>query len=53
MTFILLTTYAQQAVLPTFQELLPQQTIYLAGMTKFVCTGLRIAYLVFRFFAKK
>ncbi|EHU9655825.1 PLP-dependent aminotransferase family protein [Enterococcus faecalis] len=42
-----LTTYAQQAVLPTFQELLPQQTIYLAGMTKFVCTGLRIAYLVF------
>ncbi|MGH2155994.1 PLP-dependent aminotransferase family protein, partial [Enterococcus faecalis] len=35
------------ALFPTFPGLLPKQTIYLAGMTKFVCTGLGIAYLVF------
>jgi DNA-binding transcriptional MocR family regulator len=42
-----LTTYHQKEILPPFQALLPEQTIYLAGMTKFLCSGLRVAYLVF------
>lgn len=42
-----LTTHFQQQVLPPFQQLLPDQTIYLSGMTKFICSGLRVAYLVF------
>lgn len=31
---------------PIFQKL-PEQTVYLCGMTKFICSGLRVAYLVF------
>lgn len=42
-----LTTYSQNKVLPSFQSLLPNQTLYIAGMTKFLCSGLRVAYLVF------
>lgn len=42
-----LTTYQQKKVISSFQTRLPQQVIYLAGMTKFICSGLRIAYLVF------
>lgn len=42
-----LTTYLQGTVIPPFQALLPEQTIYLAGMTKYICSGLRIAYLVY------
>lgn len=42
-----LTTYQQNKVIAPFQALLPQQVIYLSGMTKFICSGLRIAYLVF------
>lgn len=42
-----LTTYFDNEVLPPFQALLPEQTIYLAGMTKFICSGIRIAYIVF------
>ncbi|MGG5358294.1 MULTISPECIES: PLP-dependent aminotransferase family protein [unclassified Enterococcus] len=42
-----LTTYHQQKVIPPFQAFLPEQTLYLAGMTKFLCSGLRVAYLVF------
>lgn len=42
-----LTTYHQKEILPPLQALLPDQTIYLAGMTKFLCSGLRVAYLVF------
>ncbi|OQO68498.1 GntR family transcriptional regulator [Enterococcus villorum] len=42
-----LTTYFQKKVLPPFQQLLPNQTVYLSGMTKFICSGLRVAYLVF------
>lgn len=42
-----LTTYFQKKTLPPFQQLLPDQTIYLSGMTKFICSGLRVAYLVF------
>ncbi|HBA0154631.1 TPA: PLP-dependent aminotransferase family protein [Enterococcus faecium] len=41
-----LTTYYQHTIIPPFQNLLPNQTIYLAGMTKFICSGLRVAYLV-------
>ena len=41
-----LTTYYQHTIIPPFQKLLPNQTIYLAGMTKFICSGLRVAYLV-------
>ena len=42
-----LTTPFLQEKPVTFQALLPEQTIYLAGMTKFICSGLRIAYLVY------
>jgi DNA-binding transcriptional MocR family regulator len=42
-----MTTYFQDKVLPPFQQLLPKQTIYLAGMTKYISSGLRIAYLVY------
>ncbi|MFZ8765731.1 PLP-dependent aminotransferase family protein [Enterococcus asini] len=42
-----LTNYSQEEALSPFQALLPQRTLYLAGMTKFLCSGLRIAYLVF------
>ncbi|KEY62750.1 enduracididine biosynthesis enzyme MppQ, mppQ [Lactococcus cremoris] len=42
-----MTTYFQDKVLPPFQQLLPNQTIYLAGMTKYISSGLRIAYLVY------
>jgi DNA-binding transcriptional MocR family regulator len=42
-----LTAYFQTTPLPTFQALLPEQTFYLAGMTKFLCSGLHVAYLVF------
>ncbi|WP_125606680.1 aminotransferase-like domain-containing protein [Lapidilactobacillus bayanensis] len=41
-----LTNYFQPEILPPFQAILPEQTIYFAGMTKFLCSGLRIAYLV-------
>ncbi len=41
-----LTTHYQHTIIPPFQKLLPNQTIYLAGMTKFICSGLRVAYLV-------
>lgn len=41
-----LTNYYETELAPTFQSLLPEQTIYLAGMTKFLCSGLRVAYLV-------
>lgn len=42
-----LTTFFQATIIPPFQALLPEQTLYLAGMTKFICSGLRVAYLVF------
>ena len=42
-----LTTYHQKQIIPTFHSLLPDQTLYLAGMTKFICSGFRVAYLVF------
>ncbi|WP_206853439.1 PLP-dependent aminotransferase family protein [Candidatus Enterococcus mangumiae] len=42
-----MTTYNQKTLLPSFQQLLPEQTIYLAGMTKYICAGLRVAFLVF------
>lgn len=42
-----ITTYFQGTPLPPFQALIPEQTIYLAGMTKFICSGVRVAYLVF------
>lgn len=42
-----MTNYFQEEVVPPFQALLPNQTLYLAGMTKFICSGLRVAYLVF------
>lgn len=42
----LTTPFLQEKPL-TFQSMLPEQTIYLAGMTKFICSGLRIAYLVY------
>lgn len=42
-----LTTYNQKTPFPSFQQLLPEQTIYLAGMTKFICAGMRVAFLVF------
>lgn len=41
-----ITNYDQEEILSPFQALLPEQTIYFAGMTKFLCSGLRIAYLV-------
>lgn len=42
-----LTTYQQGEVIAPFQARIPKQVIYLAGMTKFICSGLRVAYLVF------
>lgn len=42
----LTTPFLSKAARP-FQALLPDQTIYLAGMTKYICSGLRIAYLVY------
>ena len=42
-----MTTYFQDKVLPPFQQLLHNQTIYLAGITKYISSGLRIAYLVY------
>lgn len=42
-----LTTYFQNKIVLPFQNLIPEQTVYLAGMTKFICSGLRVAYLVF------
>ncbi|MGX7419701.1 aminotransferase-like domain-containing protein [Carnobacterium gallinarum] len=32
---------------PPIYQSLPEQTVYLYGMTKFICSGLRVAYLVF------
>ncbi|WP_165005232.1 MULTISPECIES: PLP-dependent aminotransferase family protein [unclassified Enterococcus] len=48
-----LTIYCQDKVIPPFQKLLPEQTIYLAGLTKYICSGLRVAYLVFPETVKK
>lgn len=42
-----LTNFAITDQLPTFQSLLPRQTIYLASMAKFISSGLRVAYLVY------
>lgn len=42
-----LTNFATTNPLPTFQSLLPNQTIYLASMAKFISSGLRVAYLVY------
>lgn len=42
-----LTTYQENNVTSPFQAHLTQKVIYLAGMTKFICSGLRVAYLVF------
>ncbi|EPI02072.1 transcriptional regulator, GntR family [Enterococcus faecalis 13-SD-W-01] len=42
-----LTTYQKSEIISPFQARIPQKVIYLAGMTKFICSGLRIAYLVF------
>lgn len=42
-----LTNFATPNQLPTFQSLLPDQTIYLASMAKFISSGLRVAYLVY------
>lgn len=42
-----MTSYYQKKLVPSFYSLVPDKTFYLAGMTKFICAGLRIAYLVF------
>lgn len=42
-----MTNYLQEELVPPFQAMIPSQTLYLAGMTKFICSGLRVAYLVF------
>lgn len=42
-----MTTYFQKELIPSFHSLLPEQTFYLGGMTKFICAGLRVAYLVY------
>lgn len=42
-----LTTYHQKKVINPFHKILPEQTIYLGGISKFICSGLRVAYLVF------
>lgn len=40
------THFLGEAVTP-FHALIQEQTIYLAGLTKFICSGVRVAYLVF------
>ncbi|MCM0582182.1 PLP-dependent aminotransferase family protein [Weissella diestrammenae] len=42
-----LTTYSQKNVLSPFQQLLPNQTVYIASMSKFISPGIRIAFLVY------
>lgn len=44
-SFSFLTTYFQKDVIPPFQQLIPEQTIYLAGVTKYIGSGLRVAFL--------
>lgn len=40
-------TYQQGKVLPTFQSLLPDQTIYLTSTTKFISSGIRVGFMVY------
>lgn len=42
-----LTIYFQNKVLPTFHSLIPEQTIYLAGITKYISSGFRVAYIAY------
>ena len=44
-SFSFLTTYFQKDIIPPFQQLIPEQTIYLAGVTKYIGSGLRVAFL--------